>query len=72
MQKHKVLEHIMHWYTCRWCNKHRDMWEVTGDNYMYLTYYVAFSWNRNKELPAKMQGFDSLKKSVFYYLERGI
>jgi hypothetical protein len=48
------------------------MWEVTGDNYTYLTYYVACRWNRNKELPAKMQGFDSLKKSVFYYLERGI
>jgi hypothetical protein len=34
------FEQVTQWSAWRWCNKHRNMQEVIGDKYMYLTNYV--------------------------------
>jgi hypothetical protein len=31
----------------------------------------ASGWNKKKKLTVRMHGVDSLKKSAFYYLDRG-
>ena len=35
-----VLEQVTQWSNRRWCNKNRYVYEVNGDKYMCLTYYV--------------------------------
>jgi len=46
-KKHIVFKQITKWSLWRWCNKHRNMYEVIGNKYMYLTHYVH--WDGIKE-----------------------
>ena len=45
----------------RWCNKHRKMWEVIGDKFMYLTYYIHLVEERKKWLTARTYGVETFK-----------